>query len=260
MLGFALEYLGNEKQAKSAGQAAEAQLAMARETRDMTIAEGKRQEELANRLARASPQEMMSLDRMLSGAMAQLADREKMIAAIDPALMEASQQVLSLLRGDEAGMTQVMNQQRQRQRQQLVNQLRAQYGPGAESSSVGRRALDEFDSQTAMVTQQAQSQALGQAFGIASSAPGLTDRSNALQGLLGTASGFGAITQRQLGAQQIAGGQLMAGLSGTAGPMISNAGAPYVQAGLQGQSMAKFGSQINDFGSSLLGLGGGGKG
>lgn len=221
--GIGAKFIGDQQQAKATGKAAQAQQAHHSQAID---------------LANATPQEMIAYERMLNSALGQLAERERMIQAIDPALMEASQQVLSLLRGDEAGMTQVMNKQRQRQREQLVNQLRAQYGPGADTSSVGRRALDEFDSQTALVTQQAQSSALGEAFQIAGSAAQLTDRSGALASLGNAGQLFGGIQQRRVNTQL-----------GTA----SSAGAQYVGPGLQAQAFGQLGSSIAGFGGMMYG-------
>src|SRR5690606_34986027 len=127
----------------------------------------------AMNLAQATPQELQAFNRQLAAAEKNLERQERMIAAIDPAIMEASEQVLALLRGEESGMTKVANEQRARQRQELVNSLRARYGPGAEESSLGRRILDQFDAETNMITQQQQQGALAQVFGIAGQGMGL---------------------------------------------------------------------------------------
>lgn len=91
-----------------------------------------------------------------------LARQEQMISQIDPTIIEASQQVLRLMKGDNAGTLAPLQRQRDMQRQKLMNSLRAQLGPGAESTSAGLKALTAFDNESANLFAGAQQQAIGQ--------------------------------------------------------------------------------------------------
>lgn len=91
-----------------------------------------------------------------------LARQEQLIAQIDPTIIEASQQALKLLRGEDASTLSPLKRQRDLARQKLVNQLREQLGPGAETSTAGIQALTRFDSETSNLMAGAQQQAIGQ--------------------------------------------------------------------------------------------------
>lgn len=253
------EFSGANAAARAAQDAANASAAASREERALQLREGNRAKEEAERLAKATPQELRAYGEVLKSSQAQLAQREKQIAAIDPALMEASSQVLKLLRGEQAGSTQAAMGQRQAQRQALVNQLRSQYGPGAESSSLGQKRLQTFDAETNMLTQNLQQSALSQVFGIAGSAPGLTNRNSELSALTAAGQNYGGLQQRRLTANQNANASLMGALSGTSQGMINAAGAPYVGAAMQAQGQQQFFNQALNLGALAAtgGFGGG---
>ena len=141
-------------------------------------------------LAEADPKELADLENAYANTEKQLAREERFVNAIDPALMEASQQALKLLRGEEADINKPMQTLRNKQREGLVASLRSQYGNGAELSSVGRQALQDFDMQTSTLAAQNQQSALGQAFGIATSdvMGGLRQTGGALTGIAGSLS------------------------------------------------------------------------
>lgn len=229
---------GSTRAAEAAGAAASAQERMARQQQELILERGQAEQDAAMELAAASPQELIAYEKQLDTALSQIARRQRMIDAIDPALMEASEQVLALLQGEEAGLTKASNQQRQMQRQELINTLRAQYGPGAETSSIGQQALQRFDSETNMLTQNTQQSALATAFGIASSAPGLTDINSAMSGLQSAGSNFSNLQQRQLDARMQTGSNILSGIAGTAQSRISSAGSQYVSPMLQAQQQA----------------------
>jgi hypothetical protein len=84
-----------------------------------------------------------------------------MISQIDPTIIEASQQALRLLRGEESSTLNPLKNQRNVQRQKLLNSLREQLGPGAETSTAGIQALTRFDSESSNLFAGAQQQALG---------------------------------------------------------------------------------------------------
>lgn len=90
-----------------------------------------------------------------------LSRQEQLISQLDPTIIEASQQALRLLRGEDASTMAPLKRQREIQRQKLVNSLREQMGPGAESSTAGMQALTMFDSESGNLYAGAQQQALG---------------------------------------------------------------------------------------------------
>lgn len=234
------EFSGGNAAARAAGRAAMERQRVSKEEREIIMKEGRAQQEAAMNLAEATPQELQAYERQLSASMDQIARREKMIEAIDPALLEASDQVLKLLRGEESGMTQAANAQRRRQRAELVDMLREQYGPGAETSSLGQQALQRFDEETNMLTQQQQQSSLAQVFGIASAAPGLTNMNNSLSALNQAGMNFGSLQQRKLGTQMQTGGNLLSALSGTSQNIIDSAGAQYMEPMIKAQNQQKF--------------------
>ena len=238
-LGFDLgDPFGKNKGAAAAQAAAMAQLTAAREARSMIETEGRRVESEAMDLAAATPQELAALDRAYSSAESALTREEKLVAAIDPSIMEASKQALSLLKGETADINKPLTAMRTMQRQKLVDQLREQYGPGAETSSLGQKVLQNFDLQSDALFQQNQQNTLGQVFGIASTDLGgrLTRGQAAIQQV---GQGYSALQQRQLNAKLQAGGNLVSALGGASGPVIQAAGAPYVGDALKAQSQGQ---------------------
>jgi hypothetical protein len=218
---------GANAAAKAAEKAGNAQAAAAGAQQQLIMNEGQRLENDVMNLAKATPQELAALDRSLSSATTALDREERLLAAIDPALMEASQQALSLLRGESAGINKPMTDMRNMQRQQLLNSLRSQYGPGAESTSIGQRVLQQFDMESNSMLAQNQQNSLNQVFGIATADAGGRARQS-LAGLQGVGQGYGAIQQRLLNARSNAGASTLGALSGTTQQMIQAAGAPYV--------------------------------
>lgn len=218
---------GKRGAADAAERAAMAQMAEAREQRRVIMEQGTKNQQLAMALAEATPQELAALDRSYQAADQALGREEKLVAAIDPALMEASSQVLKLLRGESADINKPMTDMRQMKRQNLVNSLRAKYGPGAEESSIGRKTLSDFDMETDSLFSANQRNALNDAFGIASADFG--GRLTRGIGAVGTAGqGYSALQERKLNTQMNTGNALIAALSGTAPAMIQSAGAPYM--------------------------------
>ncbi len=96
-----------------------------------------------------------------------IARNEALLNTIDPAKMEASKQALQLMRGQAAASLKPYQDQRTTAREQLVGQLRNQMGPGAESSSAGLNALNQFDQATASQTASLQQSSMNNLMGIA---------------------------------------------------------------------------------------------
>lgn len=104
---------------------------------------------------------MLTFDKSLAAQERNLARQEQLVSQIDPTILEASQQALRLLRGESSSTLAPLQQQRDTQRQKLLNNLREQLGPGAETSTAGMQALSRFDSETSNIMSGAQQQALG---------------------------------------------------------------------------------------------------
>jgi hypothetical protein len=235
--GLGIKASGQRKAASAAGKAAQAQEAAAG-----------RQQELAQAAA-DSPQQLAAIERQLGVQEKSLARQEKLAAAIDPVTLEASQQALGLLRGEESRSLDPIRKQRQRQRNALLDSLRENLGPGAESSSAGLQALRNFDLQTSDQLAGAQSGALSQIFGIAQ---GGQDQRFAQQ-----AAGFGQAAQ---GFGQIASRKLQA-VTGTGQGIIGSAGSQFVSKQLRAQSQSQIGSDIFKGAAGVAGgLFGGGDG
>jgi hypothetical protein len=88
---------------------------------------------------------MASMQKGIDAQDRDLSRQEQMISQIDPAILEASNQALSIMRGDQNNS---YSRSRTLQRQKLLQSLREQLGPGAETSSAGLKALAMFDQST----------------------------------------------------------------------------------------------------------------
>lgn len=172
-----------------------------------------------------------------------LSRQEQLISQIDPTIIEASQQALKLLRGEQSSTLAPMQNQRALQRTKLVNSLREQLGPGAETSTAGIQALTKFDSETNnLISGQQQSaiQLLGNTAG----------QFNGVRPNMGQ-----AIAQRS-GYGQGASNLLMqqaSFLNSASQPLAQNAGAPYVGDVMLGKQNAAFGQQLFGAGATALG-------
>lgn len=224
-----------EAAARAAGGAAEAQRKMANrqaaELRQMT--EGVTVQGIAN------------FDKAIAAQERNLARQEQMVAQIDPTVIEASQQALRLLRGESSSTLAPLRQQRDMQRQKLVNSLRAQFGPGAESSSAGLRALTQFDSETGSLFSGAQQQSLanlGNIFGQFNA--GRPD-------MLREASGLGALGAEKAGLRYKQAGVLQ----GANMAALQSAGSQYTGDILKQQGRAQLYGNLFNAGVSLATMG-----
>lgn len=140
------ELTGANRAARGAQRTAQAQEAFAREQLAFAKKQmGKGLEDIKNL---ESPQELAALEASLRSQQSNLDRQTQLFEALDPAILEASSQALKLLRGEEASALSPIKQDRQRQRQSLLNTLREQMGPGAETSTAGIQALNRFDAET----------------------------------------------------------------------------------------------------------------
>lgn len=206
----------------------------------------------------ATTKGLMTFDQALQGQEKNISRQEQLIAQIDPTIMEASQQALKLLRGEQSSTLAPMQKQRELQRAQLVNHLREQLGPGAETSTAGIQALNRFDSETSSLSTNAQQSAIQLLGGVGAQFNSI--RPNMLQentGLANLGQGRAAL---QFGQAE--------GLRAAGAPLIGSAGAQFTQSVLQGQqSTARLNSWLDSslkfgeaFGGAGMGAGGGGGG
>lgn len=247
----------NRRAADAAGAAAQMELEEAKQVRSNIYRYGTRAKDEQNYLARATPQELRAIEEQFGAAMRQLENDEKLLSAVDPALMEASQQALKLLRGEDAASVAPLKRQREEQRQALINSLREQYGGSAESSSLGIKALRQFDNETSQLLQGAQRGTMGALLGVAGGArPNMSNNVSAIGASLGS---MGNIQQRRLGASQVGWGQLMSNYSGTSNAVVSSAGAPMTSQVLSNQANAQMwgniGNQFSNLGGMAMGAG-----
>lgn len=224
VFGGATEMLFGDSGARAAGKAAMAQQAAAQQG----------YQQYADIVNPATTAGLLSLDRDIANQEKNLSRQEQLISQIDPTIIEASQQALRLLKGEQSSALAPVQRQRDQQRQTLLNTLREQLGPGAENSTAGIQALTRFDSETNNLLA-GQQQA-------------------ALQGLGGIAGQFNAVRPDMF--REISGlsnfGQAKAGLSfqqaqgllAARNPLIQNAGAQYTKDVLLGQQRSAFGQQL----------------
>jgi hypothetical protein len=236
-VGLVSNLVGGKMQADAQSDIAKSQQAQAQSDRD-----------LAMKYATPSVAELAQLDKQYKMQDAELARQEKLISAIDPAVMEAGSQALKLLRGQQSAMTQPILDQRARQRQDLVARLRDQLGPGGEASSAGTNALNQFDEQTSGLIAGANQDALKTVLGtITANKPNPAVAFEEGNQTLSTLGGFS--------------NRAVAAARGT--PLTPYAGAPFVGAAYQGAQVAGLGQGLTQAGSTIATLGalnGGGTG
>ena len=220
----------------AAGQAAMAQQAEAKRQFNLINNQGKQlQTGVMNEARRYSVQELNAMNDSIALQERNIAQQERLMASIDPTLMEASQQALKLLRGESADSLAPLNNQRAAQRQQLQNSLRAQ-GLG-DGSSASLNAIQKFDLETATLGNQAQQQQLGTLLGTTLSSR--VDLGQSAGQLANIGSGYGAIGARNANLLAGVGTTRLGALSGAGQQLIGNAGAQFTGAVLQNQARAQ---------------------
>lgn len=151
--------VGSLIQADAQQGIADAQLGAAQGKRDAAVG-----------AAMPTTAELEQMSRTIQLTEQAIARQEKLLSTIDPAILEAGKQALKLMRGEEAQTLTPLRNQRAQQRQELLNQLREKLGTGAESSSTGIRALNDFDMQTASLISDAQDKAISKYLTVAAGA------------------------------------------------------------------------------------------
>lgn len=233
----------------------EAQLNEARGVRSQAMGIANQTQNEAMDLSKMTPQELAAYGKSLDTAQTNLQSRQKLLDSVDPALMEASKQVLSIMKGGATAGTPA----RDAQRAQLVNQLRGQYGPGAENTSIGQKALMAFDNGTLDRRNTDLATNMG-VLGFGQSLQAGVDQGIGV--LSGAGNNFSNVQNRMLGTRLQTGASTLAALTGTSQPVINAAGAPYLSDYLSAQrSEAKQHDAMNFVGSVFgMGRGSGGGG
>lgn len=224
VVGGALSSQGGKAAADAASGAAAAQAEQAY----------KAYKETRNIVNPATVQGLASFDRDIANQERNLSRQEQMISQIDPTIIEASQQALRLLRGETSTTLDPINNQRLKQRQKLLNQLREQLGPGAETSTAGIQALTRFDSETGNLLAGQQQSMLGQLGGLATQFNSV--RPDMLREISGLSNFGQGKTQLQF--------QQASALSNARMGMQQAAGSQYTGALMQGQQQQALGNQL----------------
>lgn len=264
--GFRNDVFGTTDQADASQNAALQQQAAATRQQQLGLTRADQMTSQMSQLASASPQELSAYGQTLEGASQQLQQQQALMDSIHPAVMEASNQILKVLQGGQTGIGNAVGMQRNAQRAQLINSLQAQYGPGAESTSIGQKALQQFDMGSATMQAQGQGTTLSNLMGVVDNQPNIN---SGLAGLSNAGANFGGIQQRQMGAVQSGGSAYLNALAGSGGGVIGSAGADQtsqlIKSGAQRQffdnwsnSSMKFGQQMGGMGMGQASGGGGG--
>lgn len=217
---------GNRQAAAAAQNAAMAQQKMA----------GKMYKEVAGIINPVSTASLLTMEKSIASQEKNLARQEQLISQIDPTIIEASQQALKLLRGEKSSTLAPMEQQRQQQRQTLLNTLREQLGPGAEMSTAGMQALTRFDSETNQLASNQQQQALSGLGGLA--AQFNTTRPDMLR----QAAGLSGLAADRFGVAQNQANTLFAARQ----PMFQSAGGQFTGDLMRGQYRQGMGQQMQE--------------
>lgn len=264
--GKVLQSIGARKEARAAQNAADAQADEAKRARTEQVGEARHWADQSISAA-MSAQELSAYDESLKYAQLQGENDQRLIDSIDPSLMEASKQVLGLLRGDQSSIGKNVENQRSMQRQQVLNQLREQLGPGAENSSIGRQALMRFDSETTNLLSGAQQQGLGTLMGVLGQGHSITNRG--ITSISGLGQLYGAQAGRMSGTYQNAGASVLNAMTGANQAVLQTAGSEYLGSQLMGRNQQQIGREWSQDSAQFMGImgsaftgssGGGGKG
>lgn len=254
---FRNSVFGTNDLADATQQANLEQAAVAKQQRTEAIGAATSSGTAMRSLADATPQELSAYSASLDSSKIQLDQSTRLLQSIDPAIMEASKQVLKVLQGGQTGVGDALGAQRQQQRTQLVNQLRAQYGPGAETSSIGQQALQKFDMESSTLTAQTQGQTLSNLYGVMNG----YNINGSLQAVNAAGQNFSNIQNRKLGAEQSAGNMMLGAMAGTNGAVLQSAGADMtsqiIKAGAQKQVWDNWSNSSFKFGEAFGGMGAG---
>lgn len=192
--------------AKKQGMAAEAQLGQQRSDRSQAL-----------QIAQPTDMELQQLQQAIHTNTNDIQRKQALLDSADPAFLEAGKQALQLMQGGKnatsAAAMQPIQQARDNQRQQLVNQLQQQLGPNWQQSTAGSQAMANFDAQTSTMMNNAQLGTLNSLMSYTGQAEQFGNQQNNIANNVGIAGARGNIQNRQISAIE--------------GTPITMAGAPY---------------------------------
>jgi hypothetical protein len=198
-----------------------------------------------------SPAQASAIEKGLATQERNVQRQETLVNSIDPALVEAGKQMHSLLMGQAAPVLNNLKDQRQTQRQNLLDTIRQQYGPGYETSSAGLNAMQKFDAETANILNGAQQSYLQQVSGIALSGSSLGATLGAeAQRFQSIADAYGKIGLNKADIMTGANG----GMNEAAQAQINTAGAGSVGAAMQGKMWGNIGQGLTQIGGLVAGF------
>lgn len=227
---------------------------------------------LAKSQSAMTPEEAASINNLLTtkstalnASLSSISQQQDQVNAMAPDVKAAGSNLFNLLTGGAAATLAPIQALRDRQRNQLTNQLQSQMGPGFMTSSAGIEALTKFDESTAVTMSQAQQSAIQT---IGSQYASLSGESmqgqSTITGQTGEAYGRAtladqtvlqadqSIAQRQVGATLGAESANPIGFSGPTQATQFASGS----AGLPFGGQAAMGSTIAGVGGGVTGLGG----
>jgi hypothetical protein len=155
--------------------------------------------------AASSGEEIDNLNSFIRNSEQSLGQQRRQLGRQVEILEASNPELIKLIQGEASRTLAPVRAERDQQRQSLVNRLREQLGSGAETSTAGMQALNQFDMQTSSVLAQQQQSSIGQLFGI----------SQGFEGLAGANIGLGSNISGNFGQ--------IAGLFGNRASRISNA-------------------------------------
>lgn len=195
---------------------------------------------------------LASLDRDIKNQERNLSRQEQMISNLDPAIIEAAQQALKLMKGETSSTLAPLQRQRQMQRQKLLSSLREQLGPGAETSTAGIQALNRFDAETDSLFASGQQQALSNLGNV--SAQFTSQRPD----MLGEISGLSAFGQGKYALGQNMANfdlQRVNALQGGQANLLNTSGAQYTSDVMRGQFGQMAGQRQQELGAQQQAMG-----
>ncbi len=186
---FVGDLTGSNRMSDAMGRAANAQFAQQQADRTLAMS-----------LAGPSDLEMQQLQQAITLNNQDIARKQKLLDSADPALIEAGHQALALMQGKQAAALGPLQNQRAAQRAALEQNLQKQLGGDYATSTAGIQALNNFDNQTANLSNQVQQQTLAQFMGYTGAAAQLGSQQQNIGNAQSIAQQRGNINNRQLGA------------------------------------------------------------
>lgn len=265
--GKVMQYYGARKEAEAASNAMRDQWNTANAQKAELMGQVNKNNQQNMDFAKASPQELRAYEASLGSAEKQNTIDQQLVDAINPSVMEASKQVLGILRGDtSSGAMGPYAQQRDQQRQQVINQLRQKFGPGGETTSAGQKALRDFDLSANMQGAQLGQQQLGSLYNVINGRPTMANSENMLNAAGGN---FSMLQNRMLNTSVNNGNALTAAMSGANAPILQSSGYANIGGQLMGRNQQQIGREWSQDSAQFMGImgsamtgssGGGGKG